>query len=249
MILRAVVFDVDGTLAETEEIHRQSFNQAFAEHGLDWAWGRGIYRDLLRTTGGRERIEVFARSVEQEVDAAAIHKRKTLIYNEKIGQGLVRLRPGVEELIRLAEGKGLLLAIGTTTSLPNVLSLLDAALGPGSETLFASIRTGEDVAAKKPDPEVYRLVLDDLGLAGASCLCIEDSRNGLEAARATGMRTVITPSLFSGHEDFTGADLILRNLALPWSSLEFRPLTSLIDQPLEVLRLLTGLGVASVETA
>lgn len=239
-MIRAIVFDIDGTLAETEDLHRRSFNQAFEEHGLDWSWDRRLYADLLKTTGGQERILTHARSIGEHVDVAAVHARKTAIYNQMIRQGSIELRPGVSALIDHARHQGLVLAIGTTTSRPNVISLLEATLGPRSRGLFASLRTGEDVSIKKPDPEVYRLVLSDLSLAGDECLCIEDSRNGLLAARAAGLRTVITPSIYSAGDDFTGADLIIRNLSLPWSSAEFRPHTSLIDQPVAVSRLLTG---------
>ena len=215
MTIRALVFDVDGTLAETEELHRHSFNLAFANHGLDWAWDRKLYTLLLRTTGGRERIEAYANSIGQKVDAAALHARKTELYNLSIKDGQIGLRPGVENLVRQAVQQGLRLAIGTTTSRQNVESLLYTTLGSGALQLFVSIRTGEDVACKKPDPEVYLLVLSDLGLDGQECLCFEDSRNGLNAARAAGMWTIITPSLFTGDEDFRGADLVLPDLRAP----------------------------------
>lgn len=237
---RALVFDVDGTLAETEDLHRRAFNQAFAEAGLDWAWNQTLYKELLATTGGRERISAYARSIDAEVDAAALHASKTRIYNELVQSMGLHLRPGVARIVEHAKKEGLLLAIGTTTSRANVISLLATTLGPGAEKLFASIRTGEDVARKKPDPEVYRLVLADLGVPPDACLCFEDSRNGLLASQAVGMRTVITPSIYSAGEDFSGADLIIRNLAEPWSSLEFHPFTTLLNQPSWVSRLLIG---------
>ncbi|WP_084569616.1 HAD-IA family hydrolase [Mesorhizobium sp. LNHC229A00] len=223
-------------------MHRQSFNQTFAEAGLGWVWDRSLYTDLLGTTGGRERIVSYAQMAGHNVDPDLLHARKTEIYNVKLKEGLVSLRPGVAELIEHATQEGVMLAIGTTTSRQNVVSLLHSTLGSRSLDLFSSIRTGEDVRAKKPDPEVYRLVLSDLGLGGSECLCIEDSRNGLMAARGVGMRTVITASLFTSHEDFSGADLILRNLAMPWSSVEFKPYTSILDQPLDVSRLLRRAG-------
>jgi beta-phosphoglucomutase-like phosphatase (HAD superfamily) len=153
---------------------------------------------------------------------------------------VVNLRPGVAHLVEHAKSEGLAVAIGTTTSRPNVTSLLEATFGLGAEKLFASIRTGEDVDTKKPDPEVYRRVLSDLQLAPEACLCFEDSRNGLLASRAAGIRTVITPSIYTAGEDFAGADLIIRNLDQPWSSAEFRPYTTLLDQPSCVWRILTG---------
>lgn len=240
MKIRAVVFDVDGTLAETEDLHRCSFNQAFTDHGLGWKWDRKLYTELLGITGGRERIAAYARRIGRQVDAGVLHARKTELYNRTIQENGIALRPGVAALIDQARRRGLVLAIGTTTSRANVISLLRSTLGAESLQLFATIRTGEDVSAKKPDPEVYRLVLTDLGLDGPECYCIEDSRNGLMAARGAGMRTLITPSQFTCHEDFTGADLILRNLAMPWSSAEFQPFTSLTGQPVEFSRLLIG---------
>jgi HAD superfamily hydrolase (TIGR01509 family) len=216
--VRALVFDVDGTLAETEEIHRAAFNAAFAEAGLGWSWDRGLYGDLLRTTGGRERILAYARRVGADVDAGALHARKTAIYTARVRGGTVALRPGVAALVDHARRTGLALAIATTTSRPNVAALLEATLGRGSTLWFASVRTGEDVRAKKPDPEVYRLVLSDLGLPAADCLAFEDSRNGLLAARVAGLRTVVAPSIYSADEDFTGADVVvdtLEGLRLP----------------------------------
>lgn len=212
MTIRALVFDVDGTLAETEELHREAFNDAFVERGLGWKWDRGLYGDLLATTGGRERILEYATRVGARVDVLALHARKTAIYKQKVEAGLVALRPGVAALIEYARRQGLTLAVATTTSRPNVTALLEATLGPGSSLWFASVRTGEDVRAKKPDPEVYRLVLADLGLSADDCLSFEDSRNGLLAARGAGLRTVITPSIYSADDDFSGADIVLDNI-------------------------------------
>jgi beta-phosphoglucomutase-like phosphatase (HAD superfamily) len=207
--IRALVFDVDGTLAETEEMHRASFNQAFAEAGLGWSWDRDLYRDLLRTTGGRERILEYASRFDIDIDARALHARKTAIYTDRIRGGKLALRPGVAALIDRARREGLALAVATTTSRPNVTALFEATLGQGSALWFAGIRTGEDVRAKKPDPEVYHLVLSDLGLPAADCLAFEDSGNGLVAARRAGLRTVVAPSIYTAADDFTGADLVV----------------------------------------
>lgn len=212
---RALIFDVDGTLAETEEMHRRAFNTAFAQSGLDWVWDQALYGDLLRTTGGRERILVYAQRIGVTLDALALHRLKTRIYGELLDAGQLFLRPGITDLITLGRREGLMLAIATTTSRPNVTALIAATLGAPAIDWFASIRTGEDVAAKKPDPQVYHLVLSDLGLTARESLAFEDSRNGLLAARAAGLRTVITPSLYSRDDDVTGADLILDPLDLP----------------------------------
>lgn len=216
MPLRALIFDVDGTLAETEEIHRAAFNEAFAEAGISWFWSEDMYRRLLEVTGGRERIADYAtHAASQPVDIPALHRRKTEIYNARIRGGDIALRPGIERLICTARTHGAALAIATTTSRPNVISLIAATLGEGAVAWFASIRTGEDVLRKKPDPEVFNLVLADLGLAAADCVAFEDSANGLRAARAAGIPTIVTPSIYTQDEDFSAAALVLEDLGGP----------------------------------
>lgn len=213
MPVRALIFDVDGTLAETEEIHRVAFNKAFAEAGLGWIWTEELYAGLLNVTGGKERIAAYADQIgSQPFDIPALHRRKTDIYNERIRSGDIALRPGVERLIRTAREHGLPLGIATTTSRPNVISLIAATLGEDAVTWFASIRTGEDVARKKPDPAVFNLVLADLGLAAADCLAIEDSANGLRAAFAAGIPTIVTPSFYTQAENFSAALQVLKDL-------------------------------------
>jgi HAD superfamily hydrolase (TIGR01509 family) len=214
MTVRALIFDVDGTLAETEEIHRAAFNQTFEEAGLGWLWTEEDYRRLLLVTGGRERIAAYAGEIAASgLDIPALHRRKTDLFNDKLRRGPIALRPGVEQLIRVGRERSLQLAIATTTSRPNVASLIEATLGAGAIDWFASVRTGEDVARKKPDPEVYRLALDDLGLSGSDCLAFEDSANGLRAALGAGIPTIVTPSMYTRGEDWTGAMLVLDDLS------------------------------------
>ncbi|WP_333824398.1 HAD-IA family hydrolase [Pinisolibacter sp.] len=217
MVLRALIFDVDGTLAETEEIHRDAFNRAFAEDGLSWHWDVDLYRDLLRVTGGKERIRRYLEmdGVAPALDDARIarlHARKNEIYGETVRSGRCALRPGVAELVRAARAGGLRTAISTTTSRPNVEALL-AATFPGAEPdLFDPIVAGEDVVAKKPAPDAYILAIEKLGLPAEACLALEDSRNGLTAARAAGLATVVTPSLYTAHETFEGAAQVIPDL-------------------------------------
>lgn len=212
--LRALIFDVDGTLAETEEVHRQAFNAAFAEAGMDWNWDQKLYGELLKVTGGKERILHYAARIGVSgVDAPALHARKTVFYNQQVRDRVIALRPGVEALIRGAKSAGVRLAIATTTSRANIESLLAATLGEESIGWFDALCCGEDVARKKPDPEVYVLALKILGLPADQCLAFEDTANGLKAAGGAGLRTLITPSLYSAGEDFDGAKLILPDLA------------------------------------
>jgi len=215
MALQALIFDVDGTLAETEELHRAAFNQTFTEAGLDWFWSEDDYENLLKVTGGKERILAYARSIgDSAIDSPALHKRKTALYNEMLRAGVLPLRPGVEALIHWAHGVGLKLAIATTTSRENIHTLLDVTLGNQARSWFSAICTGEDVLAKKPDPEVYRLALQHLGLAASTCLAFEDTRNGLLAAHGAGIDVLITPSRYSMREDFSGATALLPTLEL-----------------------------------
>jgi HAD superfamily hydrolase (TIGR01509 family) len=173
------------------------------------------------------------------VDIPALHRRKTHLYNDRIRSGDITLRPGVERLIRKARAHRLPLAIATTTSRPNVISLIAATLGESAVSWFASIRTGEDVARKKPDPEVFNLVLADLGLAAADCVAFEDSANGLKAALAAGIPTIVTPSLYTEAEAFSAAALVLRDLnELPLSAAMHRrqrigplPITPVVHVP------------------
>lgn len=212
--LSALIFDVDGTLAETEEVHRQAFNAAFAEAGMDWNWDQALYGELLKVTGGKERIlHHAARIGVSRIDAPALHARKTVFYNQQVRDRVIALRPGVEALIRGARTAGLRLAIATTTSRANIESLLAATLGEESLGWFDALCCGEDVARKKPDPEVYVLALKILGLPADACLAFEDTANGLKAATGAGLRTLITPSLYSAGENFGGAEIIIRDLA------------------------------------
>jgi HAD superfamily hydrolase (TIGR01509 family) len=217
-MLRALLFDVDGTLAETEEGHRQAFNDVFATFGIPWRWEPDRYRELLRVTGGKERMRHNARAYDPprlamiEANLDALHRAKNARYAEWVKASGGALRPGVRRLIEDGRALGMRLAIVTTTSRANIAALLNAAFGPEGAGAFATVVCGEDVARKKPDPEAYLLALDRLALSAEDCVAFEDSRNGLLAAQAAGLRTIVTPSLYSAHEDFTGAWHVARDL-------------------------------------
>lgn len=218
MRLKALIFDVDGTLAETEEAHRRAFNRAFAEAGHGWEWTPGLYRRLLETTGGRERIVAWLRSIGETLPApeiARLHRRKNEIYARLVADGEVALRPGVARLMDEAHAAGVALAIATTTSFGNLCALLDSRFGEAALARFAAVVTGEDVAVKKPDPAAYVRALELLGLGAGSCLAIEDSRNGMRAAQAAGLAVLVTPSSYTDHEAFDGAALVRTDLDAP----------------------------------
>jgi beta-phosphoglucomutase-like phosphatase (HAD superfamily) len=221
MTLKALIFDVDGTLADTEEAHRCAFNQAFQQHGLDWHWNRPQYARLLATTGGKERLAAHIDSMplsgtERQtlsLRIPAIHAAKTDIYASMVMAGQVSLRDGVARLIDEAASANVRLAIASTTTLANIEILLRATLGRYAIQRFAVVGAADQVRHKKPAPEIYRFVLRELARPARECVALEDSRNGLTAAKAAGLYTVVTPSFWTRHEDFSMADLVLPSLA------------------------------------
>jgi HAD superfamily hydrolase (TIGR01509 family) len=220
--LRALIFDVDGTLADTENAHLAAFNQAFAEAGLDWQWDEPLYTKLLEVSGGKERIAHHWATVHGDrhaIDGGAladtvqrIHDLKTAAYEKRVALGEVKLRAGVLELIETAHTAGLRLAIATTTSPVNIAALLRSAIGPDWRYTFDVVEDASTAARKKPHPQVYRQTLQRLRLPAADCLAFEDSANGLIAARGAGLATVVTPNAFTAHHDFAGALRVLPSL-------------------------------------
>ena len=223
MMVDALIFDVDGTLADTEEIHRQAFNYAFVRFGLDWDWGKAKYRDLLRISGGKERMAHFVASLPVAPSekarllrlVPAIHHTKTQLYAELMADGRCPLRPGVVRLIDEACKAGARLAIASTTTSANVHALLAGQKDGGAVARFDTIACGDLVPRKKPAPDIYRAVLATLGLPAARCVAFEDSANGVGAAKAAGLYTVATPSQWSLGEDLAAADLVLDHLGDP----------------------------------
>ncbi|MEW6314026.1 MAG: HAD family hydrolase [Pseudomonadota bacterium] len=226
MALRALLFDVDGTLADTEDAHRQSFNRAFVELGYDWRWERPLYRELLRVTGGKERLRHFWQTHHPEFAAshdivglaAELHKVKTGHYVGMMKSGGIPLRPGIVRLLDEARAAGLLLAIATTTTYDNIAALLTANLGEESIAWFAAIGAGDCVPQKKPAPNIYHWVMDKLGVAASECMAFEDSENGLVSATRAGLDTIVTVNAYTEGQDFGAAIRVLPDLdgvALP----------------------------------
>ncbi|MFC6686356.1 HAD family hydrolase [Jhaorihella thermophila] len=212
--IRALIFDVDGTLAETEELHRRAFNETFAEEGLGWRWDRDLYRELLKTTGGKERMRADIRDhgpkvAPDDAKIPEIHKRKTARYAALMAAGEIALRPGIAALIEDARARDVRVAVATTTNLPNVDALTRACWGKPADEVFDVIAAGDMVAAKKPAPDVYLLALERLGLDPADCLAFEDSRNGLLSARAAGLRCIVSPGPYTADQDFAEAGAVL----------------------------------------
>ncbi len=221
--LEALIFDVDGTLADTErDGHRVAFNRAFAEAGLDWDWSVELYGKLLSVTGGKERILHYLNRYRPEFSrphnlpgfVADLHAAKTRHYVRLLEEGGIPLRPGVKRLLGEARNSGLRLAIATTTTPANVTTLLETAL-PGGLSWFEVIGAGDIVPAKKPAPDIYRHVLRELRLGPDRCLAFEDSGHGLRSSLGADVKTLVTVNGYTAGQDFAGAALVLDRLGEP----------------------------------
>lgn len=216
--LNALLFDVDGTLADTEaDGHRVAFNKAFAEAGLDWDWTVPVYGQLLAVTGGKERIKYyvndFIENFETDQDltdfAAQLHKRKTHFYLEMLQQGEIPLRPGVERLLKEAREAGLRMGIATTTTPENVTYLLSSTLGEESIEWFEVIAAGDIVPSKKPAPDIYEYAMKEMGISADETLAFEDSYNGIRSSQGANLTTLISINGYTKNDDFAGACLVI----------------------------------------
>lgn len=212
--LQALLWDVDGTLAETErDGHRVAFNQAFEAVGLPWRWDAARYGELLVVTGGRERLladmatrgDAPPTAGEREALARELHALKNRCYADLVRTARLPLRAGVAELIDEARAAGLRQAITTTTSRSNVEALMRVHLGPRWQGDFGAVVCGEDVQRKKPDAEVFHLALQQLGLQPLQAVALEDSPGGVAAARAADVPVVVTRSSYFAHTTLEGA--------------------------------------------
>ena len=215
--LKALIFDVDGTLAETEELHRFSFNKAFQDQSMNWYWSKEIYKVLLQVAGGIERISHYASdfglkesslSIE---DIHKIHNLKTKTYTNLVKETGIILRPGIKELIESAKRSGLIVAAATATSYPNLDILCKKAFGFSAKETFKATATGDEVVKKKPAPDLFLLALKKLGIDSCDALAFEDSRNGLISAKLAGITTLICPSTYTLEEGFEEADFLCKS--------------------------------------
>jgi len=221
--LKALIFDCDGVLADTErDGHRVAFSKAFAQKGYDIEWDVPLYGELLKVAGGKERMRHYFQEngwPEETSDKDGLikelHKLKTDLYIRMIESGELPPRPGVARLVDEAIAANVRLAVCSTSNERAVNLAVDRLLGPERKAGFDLILAGDVVSKKKPHPEIYNLALQRLGLQPQQCVVIEDSRNGLLAAKAAGIPCVVTTNGYTENEDFAEADLVVSELGDP----------------------------------
>jgi HAD superfamily hydrolase (TIGR01509 family) len=202
----AILFGSIGTIADTSELQRQAFNQAFKAHGLDWCWNREEYLAMLEKSGGQKRIAEYANLVGQTVDAEAIHRSKSEFFQKSLAESRVQPRFGVVETIQEAKSKGLKVALVTTTSQENVSLLIEALRPTIQATDFDLITNDSSVKRSKPDKAAYTFALEKLGEKPNDCIAIEDNLDGVEAAIAAGLACIAFPGENTAHHDFEKAE-------------------------------------------
>jgi len=219
--MKALIFDCDGVLVDTErDGHRVAFNRAFVAAGIDAEWDVDLYGELLKIAGGKERMTHYFNEVgwpEGQTAATLIpelHKKKTAIFTELIANGSLPLRPGVARIVDDAHAAGVRLGVCTTSDPKAIDGVLDL-LGAKRKSWFEIVLAGDVVKKKKPDPEIYNLAKQRLGLDARDCVVIEDSRNGLLAALGAGIKCLITTSAYTLDEDFSGAAKVVPELGDP----------------------------------
>lgn len=228
MSLRAILFDVDGTLADTESLgHRPAYNRAFREMGLPFRWGPKLYRKLLQQPGGRERISHYLSKYKpklgeqqppaEQLDSfvAKVHDRKSHFFRYYMRHGRVPLRAGIARLMREAHASGVQIAIVTNASRKTLLPVLRYSMGPELAAEIAVIASGEEVPNKKPAPDLYRLAMQRLDVSPRDCIALEDSEMGLTAATAAGVPAVVTVNSDTHEQDFSKAALVVSSLGEP----------------------------------
>lgn len=220
MKLKGIIFDVDGTIADTEEYHRQAFNRAFEEFELTWHWSPEAYRKILLISGGKERFRYCLKKDEelcQRIDDINqfindLHQCKSEHYRTFLRNGAIQARPGIKRLVQEARNKNIQLGIATSSSTANFYTLVEQIFDASPEKIFNTIVTSDHVVDKKPSPAVYQCAISSLGLNADECVAIEDTENGNNAALNAGIKSIVTTHAYTIDNNFTDAALVLNHL-------------------------------------
>jgi HAD superfamily hydrolase (TIGR01509 family) len=220
--IKALFFDQDGVIIDTErDGHRVSFNMTFKEFGFSDEWSVDYYHELLQIGGGKERMKHhwltkgFSKPVSAEdVDELIknMHKRKTALFVQLIESGKLPLRPGIHRFMKEAMDAGLKIGVCTTSNEQTAKAITEIFL---SDIKFDVVLAGDVVSKKKPDPEIYNLALDLMDLKPEEAIVVEDSRNGVLAAKSAGSHVVVTTNYYTENEDVSGGDIIVTCLGDP----------------------------------
>lgn len=212
--LKGIVFDLDGVIADTEDFHRRAYNRAFEEIGLSTRWEFADYKARFTCSGGSKLADlpVPVATVEPESFRSELYQAKRRHFVRLLETAPLSPRPGVVRLVRQALDRGVLLGAASTCQKEGAAAILQRCLGPELAGGFGVVKAGEDAPRKKPAPDVYLLALADLGLPSSACVAIEDSRHGLEAAKAAGLWTLVTPSEYTRGDNFDLADRVVPDL-------------------------------------
>jgi HAD superfamily hydrolase (TIGR01509 family) len=220
--IKAILFDQDGVIIDTErDGHRVSFNMTFKEFGFTDEWGVDYYHELLQIAGGKERMKHHSLTQgfkppvpPEEIDelVKTMHKRKTALFVELIETGQLPLRPGIHRFMKEAMDAGLIIGVCTTSNEQAAKAITGKIL---ADIKFDIVLAGDVVSKKKPDPEIYNLALSKIGLTPEECVVIEDSKNGVLAAKAANMHAVVTTNYYTEKEDVSGGDMIVTCLGDP----------------------------------
>lgn len=201
----AILFGSISTVADTSELQREAFNQAFADHGLNWSWDRDEYVTMLERSGGAARIAEYARARGEQVDAEQVHATKSRRFQENLATADVTVRPGVVDTIRAAKGAGYEVGLVTTTSRANITALLDAVSAEVGADDFDVVVDSSEVDRPKPDAAAYTFAIGELGESAERCVAVEDNVEGAEAAAAAGVACVAFPNENTAGQQFEAA--------------------------------------------
>ena len=210
---KAILFGSIGTLVETSELQRRSFNQAFAEAGLDWNWNSEEYQQLLAKSGGCDRIENYAIQRGVDGDVKQLHRQKTKIFDSLMAKETILLRPGVARLISYALDKSLLLAFVTNTSKVNIDAVFFALGDQIRRDDFSFIGNDTIVSNPKPSPDIYLKALAEMHLDAQDCIAIEDTEISMQSALAASIRCIGFPGANTQGNDFSDAVLVTNHLS------------------------------------
>ena len=215
--IEALIFDVDGTLADTEETHRLAFNRAFENFELKWCWSKSDYRDLLKISGGKERIKYYSHNQKEGKVLSStfineIHNYKNVIYQSTLAEKKIDLRLGISNLITDLHRNKVKVGIATSSSFNNINRLLTTCIGRSWQDAFNEIETSDSTPAKKPDPSVYKNIISRLNVNPKYSIAIEDTPNGLQSANCAGLKTVVTVHEMTRNLDFPNAALVVDSI-------------------------------------